>query len=83
MQFDKNCFVYLFLNVFLFPNQYVHCFYCSASASSLIDLPAAFLATLVQLKTFASCQTHEQLFFNPIKTFMNFSIIDCEWPVVV
>lgn len=49
MQFDKNCFVYLFLNVFLFPNQYVHCFYCSASASSLIDLPAAFLATLVQL----------------------------------
>ena len=46
MQFDKNCFVYLFL----FPNQYVHCFYCPASASSLIDLPAAFLATLVQLK---------------------------------
>ena len=78
MQFDKNCFVYLFLNVFLFPNQYVHCFYCSVSASSLID----FLATLVQL-TFVSCQTHEQLFFNPIKTFMNFSIIDCEWPVVV
>ena len=80
MQFEKNCFVYLFLNVFLFPNQYVH---CPASASSLIDLPAAFLATLVQLKTFASCQTHEQLFFNPIKPFMNFSIIDCEWPVVV
>ena len=71
MQFDKNCFVYLFL----FPNQYVHCFYCPASASSLIDLPAAFLAALVQLKTFATCQTHEQLFFNPI--------IDGEWPVVV
>ena len=69
MQFNKHCFVYLFLNVFLFPNQYVHCFYCPASASSLIDLPAAFLATLVQLKTFASCQTHEQLFVNPIKTF--------------
>ena len=49
MQFDKNCFVYFFLNVFLFANQYVHCFYCSASASSLIDLPAAFLAMLVQL----------------------------------
>ena len=49
MQFDKNCFVYLFLNVFSFHNQYVHCFYCSAIASSLIDLPAAFLATLVQL----------------------------------
>ena len=49
----------------------------------VIDLPAAFLATLVQLKTIASCQTDEQLFFNPIKTFMNFSIIDCEWPVVV
>ena len=49
MQFDKNCFVYLFLNVFLFRNQYVHCFYCSASGSNLIDLPASFLATLVQL----------------------------------
>ena len=33
----------------LFPNQYVHCFYCSASASSPIDLPSVFLATLVQL----------------------------------
>ena len=49
MQFVKNCFANLFLNVLLFYNQYVHCFYCSASASSLIDLPAAFLGTLVQL----------------------------------
>ena len=49
MQLDKNCFVYLFFNVFLLQNQYVLCFYCSASASSLIDLPPTFLATLVQL----------------------------------
>ena len=49
MQFVKNCFANLFLNVLLFYNQYVHCFYCSASASGLIDLPAAFLGTLVQL----------------------------------
>ena len=46
MKFDNNSFVYLFLNVSLFHSQYVHCFYCSASTSSLIDLPAAFLATL-------------------------------------
>ena len=47
----KRAFVYLFLNVFLFHNQciYVHCFYCYASVSSQIDLPAAFLAALVQL----------------------------------
>ena len=49
MQLGKNCFVYLFFNVFLLQNQYVLCFYSSASASSLIDLPPTFLATLVQL----------------------------------
>ena len=49
MQFDKNYFVYLLLNVFLFYKQYVHCFYYSTSGSSLMDLPAAFLALLVQL----------------------------------
>ena len=45
----KTALFICFLIVFLFHNQYVHCFYCSASASSLIDLSAAFFAMLVQL----------------------------------
>ena len=59
---SKTVLLFFFLNVLLFYNQYVHCFYCSAIASSVIDLPAAFIGTLVQLNLRILSNTRVMLF---------------------